>query len=107
MVAPGTLRGRRGAGRQRRLGVGSRVVSAACALAGAAPAAAEECVTIEDFSAGTVGEFPPGWKLRQDTGRGVYAVGEEGGRRFLHAVSRGIGVQAAKEHAWDLARYPI
>ncbi len=65
------------------------------------------CVTIEDFSAGTVGEFPPGWKLRKDKGRGVYTVQQEGGRRFLHASSRGLGIQAAKEFAWDLARYPV
>ncbi len=62
---------------------------------------------IEDFAKGTVGEFPPGWKLRKDEGRGVYSVREEGGRRYLHASSRGLGIQAAKEFAWDLAKYPV
>ena len=71
------------------------------------PAVAEECVVIEDFSKGAVGEFPPGWKLRKDEGRGVYSIQEEGGRRFLRAVSRGIGIQAAKESPWDLAKYPV
>ena len=54
-----------------------------------------------------MGEFPPGWKLRKDEGRGVYSVREEGGRRYLHASSRGLGIQAAKEFAWDLAKYPV
>ena len=62
---------------------------------------------IEDFSKWAVGEFPPGWKLRKDEGRGVYSVREEGGRRYLHASSRGLGIQAAKEFAWDLAKYPV
>src|SRR5262245_18712666 len=70
-------------------------------------AAAQECVTLEDFSKAKVGEFPPGWKLRDDEGKGVYTVQEEGGRRFLRAVSKGIGIQAAKQVEWDLARYPV
>jgi hypothetical protein len=68
---------------------------------------AQECVALEDFSAGKVGELPPGWKLRADEGRGVYSIQEAGGRRYLHAASQGIGIQAAKEMTWDLARYPV
>jgi hypothetical protein len=75
-------------------------------LAGTAPAAAE-CVTVEDFSKGAVGVFPPGWKPRKDEGRSVYAIGEEGGRRFLHALAQGLGIQAGREVAWDLEAYPI
>jgi hypothetical protein len=71
------------------------------------PVFAEECVVLEDFSKGAVGELPPGWKLRKDEGRGVYSIQEEGGRRFLRAGSRGIGIQAAKEFPWDLAKYPV
>ncbi len=70
-------------------------------------AAAQECIALEDFSKGKVGELPPGWKLREDEGQGVYTLQEEGGRRFLHAASRGIGVQAGKQIEWDLTRYPI
>jgi len=70
-------------------------------------AAAEACIQIEDFANGKVGEFPPDWKLRKDSGRAVYSIREEDGRRFLHADSRGIGIQAAKQHEWDLAEYPI
>ena len=73
----------------------------------ALPVAAEECIAIEDFSKGAIGEFPPGWKLRKNEGRGVYSIQEDQGRRFLHALSRGLGVQAAKEYKWDLARYPV
>jgi hypothetical protein len=68
---------------------------------------AQECVVVEDFSKGSVGELPPGWKLRKDEGRGVYSIQEEGGKRFLRAVSRGIGIQAAKEFPWDLAKHPV
>ena len=68
---------------------------------------AQECIALEDFSAGKVGELPPGWKLRADEGRGVYTIQEEGGRRYLHAASQGLGIQAAKEITWDLARYPV
>jgi hypothetical protein len=73
----------------------------------AGAASAEECVTIDDFAAGKVGEFPPGWKVRKEEGRSVYTIQEDGGQRFLHAHSRGLGIQAAKEFGWDLARYPI
>ena len=73
----------------------------------AAPAAGEDCIVLEDFSAGAIGEMPPGWKLRSDEGRGVYILQEEGGRRYLHAASTGIGIQAAKEITWDLGRYPV
>jgi hypothetical protein len=71
-----------------------------------APAAAE-CVAIEDFSTAKVGEFPQGWKPRKDEGRGVYSVQQEGPLRFLHAASRGLGIQAAKEREWNLSAYPI
>ena len=90
-------------------------LAGAVALAGATilslglprPAPAQECVTIDDFSDAKVGEFPPGWRLRKDEGQGVYTVREEGGQRFLHADSRGLGIQAAREFKWDLARYPV
>lgn len=71
------------------------------------PARSQECIAIEDFANGAVGELPPGWKLREDEGRGVYSIQEGQGRRFLRALSRGIGVQAAKEFTWDLTRYPV
>jgi hypothetical protein len=74
----------------------------------AAPAAgAADCIVLEDFSRSKVGEFPADWKPRKDSGRGVYTVREEGGRRFLRAVSEGIGIQAAREQPWDLAAYPV
>jgi hypothetical protein len=73
-----------------------------------APAAqTAECVTIANFSNNKVGEFPADWKARKDEGKEVYAVREEGGRRFLAALSRGLGIQAAKEREWDLSAYPV
>jgi Protein of unknown function (DUF3047) len=80
----------------------------ALALAPWSRAGAEsECVTIDDFAKAKVGEFPPDWKARKESGTRVYTVQEEDGKKFLHAASRGLGIQAAKEHEWDLSAYPI
>ena len=77
-------------------------------LAASAPAArAGECLSVENFAKGKIGEFPPDWKPRKEAGRGVYAIQQETGLRFLHAASRGLGIQAARPYEWDLARYPI
>lgn len=75
---------------------------------GPAPTPAQpDCVTIENFSTSKVGEFPAGWKPRKDSGKDAYKVAEEPGLRFLHAAVRGLGVQAAKQHEWDLGAYPV
>jgi len=79
-----------------------------CGLAmGSRGAGAEDCVVIEDFAKAKVGEFPAAWKVRKDEGKTVYSIQDEGGLRFLRAASRGLGVQAAKQHEWDPAEYPI
>lgn len=70
-------------------------------------AAQSDCRTIENFSTAKIGEFPPGWKLRKDTGAGIYSVREENGLRFLRAISRGLGIQAAKQYEWDLKTHPV
>lgn len=75
--------------------------------AGAGAAAGAECVALEDFSRGSVGEFPPDWKPRKEEGRSVYSIQEEGGLRFLRAAATRLGVQAAREVAWNLEAYPI
>ncbi|HTK92170.1 MAG TPA: DUF3047 domain-containing protein [Verrucomicrobiae bacterium] len=81
---------------------------AAVALLLAAPTArAEDCIVLDDFSHAKVGEFPTDWKPRKDAGRTAYTVREESGRRFLQAISEGLGIQAAKEQSWDLAQYPV
>jgi DUF3047 family protein len=70
--------------------------------------AQDDCVTLEDFKKSGVGEFPADWKPRKDAGREVYKVAEEGGLRFLRAVSKGLGIQAAREtKSWDLAARPV
>ena len=67
-----------------------------------------DCRTIEDFAHAQIGEFPSDWKARKETGKSVYSVQEEGGKRFLRAVSRKVGIQAAREvQSWDLTTYPI
>src|SRR5437879_86378 len=68
----------------------------------------EECKLIEDFGRAKVGESPAGWKPRKDEGKSIYAVQEEGGKHFLRAVSKGLGIQAARDvNGWDLNAYPV
>jgi len=69
--------------------------------------AAAQCVPVAGFGSEEVGGFPRGWKVRREDGYAVYRVMEEGGLRFLRAVARGVGTQAAFEHAWDLKERPI
>jgi hypothetical protein len=71
-------------------------------------AAQDACITIEDFSKAKIGQFPSDWKPRKDAGKEVYTVQEEGGLRFLHALSKSLGIQAAKSfEQWDLAAHPV
>ena len=81
------------------------LVSSLGAGPGAAPAA--ECVALDNFSQGRLGEFPPAWKPRKESGRSVYSLREEGGRRFLRGVAGRIGIQAGREVVWNLEAYPI
>ena len=83
------------------------IAAAAVAVTPTAPAAQGECITLDDFSKSTVGQFPAEWKPRKDEGMGIYKVREEGGMRFLRAASRGDGIQAAREIEWDLDKYPV
>jgi len=71
------------------------------------PVGAQECVTVDNFSKAKVGEFPSGWKPRKDAGREVYSVQETDGLRFLRALAKGLGIQAAKEYEWDPKAYPM
>ncbi|MBI3637247.1 MAG: VWA domain-containing protein, partial [Candidatus Rokubacteria bacterium] len=65
-----------------------------------------DCITIDNFAKGKAGEFPPEWKPRKDEGRDVYKIAEDGGLRFLRAVAKGLGIQAAREFAWISKRTP-
>jgi Protein of unknown function (DUF3047) len=70
--------------------------------------ALESCVTIEDFAKARIGQFPPGWTPRKEAGKEVYTVQEEGGLRFLRAVSKALGIQAARQFdQWNLTEYPV
>ncbi|HEY3066107.1 MAG TPA: DUF3047 domain-containing protein [Methylomirabilota bacterium] len=96
------------------LSVPTRIVAVlvACASLLAPPlpvprAAEGECRVIDDFSAGPIGALPSGWRVRKDSAKGVYRVTEEDGRRFLHAASRRMGIQAGKEYKWNLKEYPM
>ena len=72
-----------------------------------AQAPAGDCRVIDDFSKAAVGEFPSDWKVRKDAGKEVYLVKEDGGKRFLHAHAKNLGIQAAKEYEWDPNTYPV
>lgn len=82
------------------------VVALLAAALLATPAGAEECVTVDNFSKGKLGEFPPDWKPRKDSGREVYSIQEMDGLRFLRAVAKGLGIQAARQYEWDPKAYP-
>jgi len=70
--------------------------------------AQSDCLVVEDFANAKVGEFPADWKARKDSGKEVYTVQEEAGKRFLRAVAKQIGIQAAKPYdTWDLKEYPV
>jgi len=81
----------------------------ACVMLGAAAAAAQttECVVIDDFAKAKVGAFPTDWKPRKDIGREVYSIQEMDGLRFLRALAKGLGIQAAKQYEWDPKAYPM
>jgi hypothetical protein len=88
--------------------VAGLVAAGLTAVSAAAPARTDDCVVLDDFKKVKVGEFPTGWGARKDEGKAVYTVREEAGRRFLAAVSKGLGIQAAREtERWDLATYPV
>jgi hypothetical protein len=95
----------------RRIAMAESLAAALSVLLLTFPLAAQQatsgdCIALETFSAGAVGAEPPDWKLRDDKGRGVYLLQEESGRRFLHAASKGLGIQLAKQLEWDLDAYP-
>jgi hypothetical protein len=95
--------------RVRALVVLALLLAAGLAFAQAAqPAPTDGCIVLEDFSRSRVGAFPEGWQARKDEGAAVYTVQEAGGRRFLRAVARGLGIQAARETTdWSLETHPV
>ena len=110
MRGPGTLaRCLLSPSRVRALLVLSVVGVAGLAFAQAAPPAAPaDCLVLEDFSKSKVGAFPEGWQVRKDDGKSVYTVQQEGGKRFLRAVAKGLGIQAARETPdWNLDTHPV
>lgn len=66
-----------------------------------------DCIVIDDFAKAKIGEFPADWHVRDEPGKAAYSVQEDGALRFLAADSRGLGIQAGRKFAWDLAAYPV
>lgn len=85
----------------------ARLLVVSSLAVGPAVAAAAECVALDDFSQGRLGDFPLEWKPRKESGRPVYSVQEEAGRRFLRGIARRIGIQAGREVTWNLEVYPV
>ena len=87
----------------------SLIVAAGLAVATAAyPSEPSDCIVLDDFSRAKVGEFPTGWEARKEEGQGVYRVREEGGHRYLGALSKGLGIQAGRQLPdWNLATHPM
>ena len=86
------------------------LLAAGLAFAQASPPAApaNDCIVLDNFSRSPVGQFPVGWEVRKDEGKSVYRVAEDNGRRFLRAVSEGLGIQAARQtESWNLATHPV
>jgi hypothetical protein len=104
-----TADGSRWTRRARARGPLAALLAGLLALGAAVPRtpAPGECLLLDDFSKSAPGQFPAGWRARDEDGRPVYAVREESGRRFLRAVSKGVGIQAGREVEWDLNAYPV
>jgi hypothetical protein len=80
----------------------------AALVIGAAPVAhGDDCMPLADLTRDPVGAFPAEWQVRKDAGKAVYSVQEQDGKRVLHAAAKGVGIQAALQHEWDLDAYPI
>jgi hypothetical protein len=82
-------------------------LAAAVSVSLSLPANADDCIPIETFASSKIGEFPADWRVRKDAGKATYTVQEEGGSRFLHSSSKGLGLQAARSFEWNLDEYPI
>jgi Protein of unknown function (DUF3047) len=102
-----TARAARNAGTAGRLAIAAALVVLQAVVVPLPVRAEDDCITIADFATDPIGAFPPSWQVRKDEGKSVYSVQEEGGRRYLRAVSKGLGIQAALERAWDLDAYPV
>ena len=59
------------------------------------------------FDAQGLGQFPAGWVTRDSKARELYSVQAEGGRRFLHAETKGVSAQIGYEAKWPLGDYPV
>jgi len=81
-------------------------------LAAVLPAQAEQCTSLENFSSSPPNGFPSGWKPREEAGKNVYTVMQEGGQFFVRAraagaKSTGNGSEADRPVKWNIEEYPI
>lgn len=76
------------------------------------PAHAQQCMTLDNFSASTPNSFPNGWKPREEGGKSVYTVMQDGSELFVRAravgaKSTGNGSEADRPVKWNIGEYPI
>lgn len=66
--------------------------------------------SLDGFSQGSVGEFPPGWKtypFQMGKAKQVYKIEQEGNSKFLRAVDEEqLSVTIVKPVDWDVKKYP-
>jgi hypothetical protein len=62
----------------------------------------------QSFGSDGIGKFPLGWLSMDGTNATkVYSVQAEGGKKFLHADSKGSAIQIGYMSKWDLKEFPI
>ena len=76
------------------------------------PALAEQCTTLDNFSSSTPNSFPNGWKPREEAGKNIYTVMQDGSQLFVRAraagaKSTGNGSEADRPVKWNIGEYPI
>ncbi len=69
-----------------------------------------EELVVDGLTAGTVGQFPPGWKtypFQKNKATRVYRVQENSGKKYLEATAeKDYSVPIMKDFFWDVQKYP-
>lgn len=63
-------------------------------------------ILLEDFTRAKPGDFPKGWRARDERGRPNHRVLEEDGNRFLRADVKADSVHVYRRVSWNLNKHP-
>jgi hypothetical protein len=68
-----------------------------------------QVLSLENFAEYPVGTFPTRWKVRgnEEEAREIYRVAAERDKHFLHAYSKGQGVQIGLTHVFKPQEFPL